>query len=109
MAEKVTLLTKRKNIQIAFDYCMDHKIPFAVSPRGISPDEFEIDLTISEIKQAVVLGMFAKDAKFEVFGLGEMAKPKVAPTSAKKAEVKENGNIVESVNGETSANTLLNF
>ncbi|MCE2787569.1 MAG: hypothetical protein ACK5FU_05645 [Bacteroidota bacterium] len=109
MAEKITLLTKRKSIQLAFDYCMDHKIPFAVSPRGISPDEFEIDLTISEIKQAVALGMFAKDAKFEVFGLGEMAKLKTPTNGSKKAEVKLNGNAVDLVNAEPSANALLNF
>ncbi len=109
MAEKVTLLAKRKNIQIAFDYCMDHKIPFAVSPRGISPDEFEIDLTINEIKQAVALGMFAKDVKFEVFGLGEMAKPKATSGGTKKAEVKENGNAVELVGNDHSAGALLNF
>ena len=109
MAEKVTLLAKKKNIQTVFEYCMDLKIPFAVSPRGISNDEFEIDLTISEIKQAVALGMFAKDHKFEVFGLGEMAKPKVAPNGVRKAEGKESGNVVETVNGDNAAGALLNF
>jgi hypothetical protein len=109
MAEKVTLVAKRKSIQIAFDYCMDHKIPFAVSPRGISPDEFEIDLTISEIKQAVALGMFAKDAKFEIFGLGEMAKLKTPLNTGRKADVKLNGNTAELVGTESSANALLNF
>ncbi len=108
MAEKVTLLAKRKYIQTAFDYCMDHKIPFAVSPRGISNDEFEIDLTISEIKQAVALGMFAKDFKFEVFGLGELNKPKAISNGAKKVEAKDSGNLAETVNGD-AAGSLLNF
>jgi len=53
--------------------------------------------------------MFAKDAKFEVFGLGEMAKLKTPTNGSKKAEVKLNGNAVDLVNAEPSANALLNF
>jgi hypothetical protein len=92
MEEKVTLITKRKNTQLVFDYCMDLKIPFLVTPRGIAADEFEIDLTVNGIKQAVALGMFVKEHKFEVSGLGEMAKAKVnGNNGAKKPESKENG------------------
>jgi hypothetical protein len=91
MEEKVTLLAKRKNTQIVFDYCMDLKIPFQVNPRGISADEFEIDLTVNGIKQAVALGMFVKEHKFEVSGLGELAKVKSNGNGVKKPETKENG------------------
>ncbi len=63
MEEKVTILARRKSIQIVFDYAMDLKIPFQVSARGISVDEFEIDLTINGIKQTVALGMFVKEHK----------------------------------------------
>jgi hypothetical protein len=83
MEEKVTLITKRKNTQLVFDYCMDLKIPFLVTPRGIAADEFEIDLTVNGIKQGVALGMFVKEHKFEVSGLGEMAKAK---TNGKQCE-----------------------
>jgi hypothetical protein len=114
MEEKVTLLAKRKNTQLVFDYCMDLKIPFLVTPRGISADEFEIDLTVNGIKQGVALGMFVKEHKFEVSGLGEMAKAKTNGSSAKKTENKENGlgslsEIVSNTVVEEPAASVLNF
>jgi hypothetical protein len=110
MEEKVTLLSKRKNIQMVFDYCMDNKIQFAVTPREMMSDEFEIDLTISGIKPAVALGMFVKEHKFEVFGLGEIARSKPATNVVKKAEAKENGSLSEMMNAkEDSVASVLNF
>jgi len=114
MEEKVTLYAKRKNTQLVFDYCMDLKIPFLVTPRGIAADEFEIDLTINGIKQAIALGMFAKEHKFEISGLGEMAKPKSNGNTVKKTETKENGlssltDIVAPVVEEQPATSVLNF
>lgn len=105
MEEKVTVFAKRKSIQTVFDYCLDHKIAFMVTPRGISPDEFEMDLIINGIKQAVALGMFAKEHKFEVSGLGEFAKAKNPTSPSKKGELKENGNQSE----ESPAASLLNL
>lgn len=105
MEEKVTVFAKRKSIQTVFDYCLDHKIAFMVSPRGIAADEFEIDLIISGIKQAVALGMFAKEHKFEVSGLGEFAKAKNTITPSKKGDVKENGTPLD----ESPAASLLNL
>jgi hypothetical protein len=115
MEEKVTLFTKRKNIQIVFDYCLDLRIAFTVSPRGISADEFELDLTVSGIKQAVALGMFVKEHKFEVSGLGELAKVKSNGNVVKKTETKDNGlaslaEMVSSNTEEQNANAaVLNF
>ncbi|MES2558748.1 MAG: hypothetical protein V4590_03350 [Bacteroidota bacterium] len=112
MEEKVTLIARRKSIQIVFDYAMDLKIPFQVSARGISADEFEIDLTINGIKQAVALGMFVKEHKFEVSGLGELAKVKMNGNGSKKPESKENGlgSLAEVVSvTEEPAASVLNF
>lgn len=114
MEEKVTLFAKRKNIQLVFDYSLDLKIPFSVSNRGISNDEFEIDLTLSGIKQAVALGMFAKEHKFEISGLGEMAKSKMSLNTSRKPEPKENGlgNLAElatPTEEQTAGNAVLNF
>lgn len=112
MEEKVTLIARRKSIQTVFDYAMDLKIPFQVSARGISADEFEIDLTINGIKQAVALGMFVKEHKFEVSGLGDLAKVKVTG-STKKSDNKENGlgNLAEMISAteEPAASSVLNF
>jgi hypothetical protein len=110
MEEKVTLITKRKNIQIVIDYCLDVQIPFSVSPRGISPDEFETDLTISGIKQGVALGMFAKEHKFEVSGLGETTRPKSnGNSSAKKVEPKDPEVNTKPLDEKAGSASLLNF
>lgn len=86
--ERPVLLSKRKNIQILLDYCLDQKLAFTVSPRAISHDDFEIEVSINSIKQAIALGMFAKENKIEVAGMGELIKPK-APVASKKAEPKD--------------------
>ncbi len=112
MEEKTTLLSKRKHIQLVLDYCMDQRISFTVNPKGLAADEFEISLTISGIKQAIALGMFAKEHKFEVLGMGETAKPKSLATTSKKPEVKENEEVVNNVsakNEQQPVTTVLNF
>jgi hypothetical protein len=87
MAEETpVLLSKRKNIQVLLDYCLENRIGFTVNPRAISNDDFEIEVHISGIKQAIALGMFVKENKFEVTGMGDLVKPKVV---AKKSEPKE--------------------
>lgn len=86
MEEKVTVLAKRKTTAMLFDYCMDQKVVFTVSPRPMINDEFEIDVQIGNIKQAIALGMFLKENKYEVFGLGEFAKIKSNGNGAKKAD-----------------------
>ncbi len=85
--EKPVLLVKRKNIQLVIDYCLDQRTGFTVSPRAISNDDFEIEVSVSGIKQAIALGMFAKENRIEVAGLGELAKPKSTP--AKKVDPKD--------------------
>jgi hypothetical protein len=89
--EKPILLTKRKNIQVVIDYCIEQKISFNASPRAISIDEWEIELNITTIKGAIALGIFVKENKLELYGMGETLKPKAAVTSTvtKKVETKE--------------------
>ena len=89
--EKPILLTKRKNIQVVIDYCIEQKISFNASPRAISIDEWEIELNITTIKGAIALGIFVKENKLELYGMEETLKPKASPSSTvtKKVETKE--------------------
>lgn len=92
MEEKVTVLAKRKTTGLLFDYFMDQKVIFTVAPRPMINDEFEIDVQIGNIKQAIALGMFLKENKYEVFGLGEFTKVKTTANGnggAKKSDGKE--------------------
>jgi len=93
--DKPIILTKRKNIQTVIDYCLEQKISFNASPRAISIDEWEVELNINTIKGAIALGIFVREYKLELYGMGELVKPKaaaIAPSSSsnKKSETKEN-------------------
>lgn len=85
--EKAVIISKKKNIQLVFDYCVEQKITFQASPRAISPDEWEVELEISTMKQAIALGMFAKENKLDMPGFAELNKAK-ANASPKKSEEK---------------------
>lgn len=93
--DKPIILSKRKNIQTVIDYCLDQKISFNANPRAISIDEWEVELDINNIKGAIALGIFIRENKLEIYGMGtpEVAsKPKqVTPvvTNNKKVETKE--------------------
>ena len=86
--DKPVILAKRKNIQTIFDYCLDQKIEFKVSPRTISNDEWELELSIDSIKMAIALGMFVRENKLDIYGMGEFSKPKPI-SNVKKVEEKE--------------------
>jgi len=105
--DSANIICKRKNISVLFDYCLDHKMIFTVEPRTVSNEEFEVELKIESIKQAIAIGMFAKENKYDVVGLGELSRSKNVP--AKKAEPKEETE-KKAVSPETDDNgATLNF
>jgi hypothetical protein len=93
--DKPIILAKRKNVQIVLDYCLEQKLSFSANPRAISIDEWEIELNVTTIKGAIALGIFVKENKLELYGMGtstpEVSKPKSAATAVnnKKVEPKE--------------------
>ena len=109
MEEKVTVLAKRKTTSLLFDYCMDQKAVFTVSPRPMINDEYEIDIQVNNIKQAIALGMFLKENKYEVFGLGEFNKVKNGTNGNQNAKKAENKDDVNAAKSAEEGVTLLNF
>ena len=94
--DKPIILTKRKNIQIVLDYCVEQKLSFIANPRAISIDEWEIEINITTIKGAIALGIFVKENKLEIYGMGTVTqevvskpKPAAPAVSNKKVEPKE--------------------
>lgn len=88
-----TVLIKRKNIQTIFDYCMDNKIEFSVKEKPFTVEEYEVVLNIEEIKQAIALGIFARESRIEIVGVNDKqqtqnknTKKSTAPTPAKPVE-----------------------
>jgi hypothetical protein len=109
--EKVMIATKRKSIQQLLDYCLDNRIVFTINPKGIVADEYEAVLSINGIKEGIALGMFLKEHKFEVLGMGEQVKQKATVTSSAKIETKENKGVAEptKVDQQPTTTPVLNF
>lgn len=64
-SEKPRILIKSKNLQLIFDYCVETKTEFTVIPRNTN-DDWEIELNIKSIIDAIKWGMFLKSNKIEL-------------------------------------------
>lgn len=74
--EKPRILVKTKNLQLIFDYCIESKTEFTVIPRN-SNDDWEIELSIRSIIDAVRWGMFLKSNKIELLDTQILVTPTV--------------------------------
>jgi hypothetical protein len=63
--EKPRIHVKAKNMQQVLDFCIERKTEFTVIPRH-SNDDWEIELSIKSIKEAITWGMFLKTCKIEL-------------------------------------------
>ncbi len=84
LGQTASVIVKRKNIQVVFDYCLDNKIETKMSPRDM-PEEWELEFNVSDIMKAINLGMFLKENKLELVGLlsSSTIKNSTAPTAVK--------------------------
>lgn len=87
MSESPSVIVKRKNIQPILDYCLDNRIECKMTPRDM-PEEWDLEFTLSEIMQAVNLGMFLKENKLELAGWGSNPASGVSVASKTAASAK---------------------
>lgn len=82
--QSASVIVKRKNIQVVFDYCLDNRIETRMTPRDM-PEEWELEFNVSDIMKAISLGMFLKENKLELVGLLNTStiKNSTAPTAVK--------------------------
>lgn len=73
--EKPRIHVKTKNLQQLFDYCVESKTEFTVIPRTTN-DDWEIELSIRNIMDAIKWGMYLKANKIEL-----VENPLIAPIS----------------------------
>jgi hypothetical protein len=79
--QNVSVIVKRKNIQVVVDYCLDNRIETKMIPRDM-PEEWELDFAVVDIMKAINLGMFLRENKLELVGLlnSSTIKNSTAPT-----------------------------
>jgi hypothetical protein len=82
--QNVSVIVKRKNIQVVVDYCLDNRIETKMIPRDM-PEEWELDFAVVDIMKAINLGMFLRENKLELVGLlnSSTIKNSTAPTAVK--------------------------
>lgn len=105
--QSASVIVKRKNIQVVFDYCLDNRIETRMAPRDM-PEEWELEFNVSDIMKAISLGMFLKENKLELVGLLNTStiKNSTAPTAVKvQRNVKKK---VETGKVDEEENSLLN-
>lgn len=113
LSESPSVIIKRKNIQPVLDYCLENRIECKISPRDM-PEEWELEFTVSEIMQAVNLGMFLKENKLELAGWGApvVQTNKTVLTSSSKPKSrksnKENATIKSSETEELTSPVIFN-
>lgn len=82
MEQNPVVTIKKKNLQVIIDYCVESKLEFIVKPR-LAGDEFDVEVPISSIHQAILFGMFLRENRLMPNGM----QPQVA-TSAKTKTTK---------------------
>jgi hypothetical protein len=66
--QNVSVIVKRKSIQVVLDYCLDNRVETKMTPRDM-PEEWELEFVVADIMKAINLGMFLKENKLELVGL----------------------------------------
>lgn len=105
-SEKPSVYIKRSKMQDLFDYCLDNKIEFTVKERNLGIDEFEITMDVTNVKRAVLLGMFLRENRMELAGMPQI-ETKVAAKKATPTK-KPSESIASASNGFLESNSIDN-
>jgi len=79
------VVLKKKNIPLLVDFCIEESLEFTVKPQAFPDTDWEFTMKISDIKTAVVAGMFLRDNRIEISGIDQQ-KYKKAPAKKNKEE-----------------------
>ena len=92
--DTISVNIKKKNLNLLFDFCLENKIEFIVTPAK-GNDEFTVGFLLNDAKSAIMLGMALKELKLEPNGLGAF----VGVTTIKNTKKATESNVKESTNG----------
>jgi len=88
MDQNPVVTIKKKNLHVIIDYCVESKLEFTVRPK-LSGEEFDVEVCINNIHQAILFGMFLRENRLIPNGmqshLNTTLKAKAAKTLAEKS------------------------
>jgi hypothetical protein len=82
------VVLKKKNIPVLVDFCLEESVEFNVKPQTFPDTDWEFTMKISDIKTAVVAGMFLRENRIEVSGVDQQKYKKQAK-KGKEEEIAE--------------------
>lgn len=100
-----SVITKKKNIPLLLDYCLENKIEFTVAPK-LTADDFEISFNLKDFKMAIALGMCLKELKLDLIGIQNITSlnaikatknPIEIKSTRKNKEIKSDNLIIENI------------
>lgn len=68
MEQNPVVTIKKKNLHVIIDYCVENKLEFIVRPK-LTGDEFDVEVPISSIHQAILFGMFLRENRLMPNGM----------------------------------------
>jgi len=81
--EATVITLKRRNILNVIEYCLDNKIEFTVKDKAFGNEEFDLKLSISDIRTALAFGYYARENRIEIPGVSETPKNTKSKTQAR--------------------------
>jgi len=82
------VVLKKKNIPVLVDFCLEESVEFTVKPQTFPDTDWEFTMKISDIKTAVVAGMFLRENRIDISGIDQQ-KYKKPVKKAKEEETIE--------------------
>ncbi|MBN1414493.1 MAG: hypothetical protein JW973_05285 [Bacteroidales bacterium] len=83
------VVLKKKNIPVLVDFCLDESVEFTVKPQSFPDTDWEFTMKISDIKTAVVAGMFLRENRIEISGIDQQKYKKPQPKKNKEEDIPE--------------------
>lgn len=65
------VVLKKKSIPMLVDFCLEESVEFAVKPQSFPDTDWEFTMKISDIKTAVVAGMFLRENRIDISGIDQ--------------------------------------
>lgn len=101
------VVLKKKNIAVLVDFCLEESVEFTAKPQAFPDTDWEFTMKISDIKTAVVAGMFLRENRIEISGVDQQ-KYKKPVKKTREEETGEKGSASKTQadkaeNGETSS------
>jgi hypothetical protein len=92
------VVVKKKFVVTLVEFCLDESLEFSVKPQSFPDTDWEITFKITEIKTALMAGMFLRENRIDVAGIDQqkIKKPQKKSKEEEAAEKSEDSKIQES-------------